>query len=58
MDVAQIAASQVMSAAVLTHETAAIAIMKTAVEAQMQLANVIARQAEQGKDQTACSVYA
>ena len=60
MELSQIAAvQQVTGAAALVKQSASLAMAKTAADAQMQLANVIAKQAEQGKqDQQGFSVYA
>jgi hypothetical protein len=58
MEISQIAEFQVASAAALTQQSAAMGIMKKAAAAQMQLANIIAQQATQGKEQTGFSVYA
>ena len=58
MEISQIAAFQVAGAAALVRQSASMAIMKTAAAAQMQMANVIAQQADQGKEQSGFSVYA
>ena len=58
MEISQIAAFQVASSAALVQQSATMAMAKTAAAAQMQMANVIAQQAEQGKEQTGFSVYA
>lgn len=57
MDVSQIATMQVAGAAALAQQAATMAMVKTAAEAQMQMANILALQAEQaGRD--GFSVYA
>jgi hypothetical protein len=58
MEVSDIAAFQVAGAAALMQQSASIAMAKKAAEAQMQMANVIAQQAEKGKAQQGFSVYA
>lgn len=58
MEISQIAAFQAASAAALTQQAATMAIMKKAAAAQMQLANVIAQQAQQVNPQEGFSVYA
>ena len=57
MDASQIAAAQIAGAAALTQQAASMAMVKTAAEAQMQMAEVIAQQAEQGDTQQGFSVY-
>lgn len=57
MDVGQIATMQIAGAAALTQQAASMALMKTAAEAQMQMANIIAQQADQIA-QDGFSVYA
>lgn len=57
MDVSQIAAMQVAGAAALTQQAASMALVKTAAEAQMQMANILAQQADQIA-QEGFSVYA
>ena len=58
MEVSDIAAFQVAGAAALMQQSASIAMAKKAAQAQMQMANLIAQQAEQGKAQQGFSVYA
>jgi len=57
MDVSQIAAVQIAGAAALTQQAASMEMIKNAAEAQMQMAKVIAQQAEQGDTQQGFSVY-
>jgi len=58
MEISQIAAVQVAGAAALAKQNASMAMMKTAAQAQMQMANVIAQQAAQGNKEQGFSVYA
>jgi hypothetical protein len=58
MEISQIAEFQVAGAAALVQQSATMAIMKKAAAAQMQMANVIAQQVEQGKGEKGFSVYA
>ncbi|MBU5611420.1 hypothetical protein [Geomonas azotofigens] len=58
MDVAAIAASQVAGAAALTQQAVAMQLVKTAAEAQMQMANILAQQATAINPPQGFSVYA
>ena len=58
MEVDQIAALQVANAAALMQQSASMAMVKKGAQAQMQMANVIAQQVSQGKEQQGFSVYA
>ena len=57
MDVALIATLQIAGAAALTQQAASISLLKTAAEAQMQMAEVLAQQAEQETTAQGFSVY-
>jgi len=57
MDVAQIATLQIAGAAALTQQAASLSLLKTAAEAQMQMAEVLAQQAEQETTAQGFSVY-
>ena len=57
MEVSELAAMQVAGAAALTQQAASMAILKTAAEAQMQMANIIAQQAAAVNPQEGFSVY-
>lgn len=58
MDVSQIATMQIAGAAALTQQAATMALLKTAAEAQMQMADIIAQQAAAVNPQEGFSVYA
>lgn len=58
MDIAQIAAAQVASQMALAQQAASMSMVKKAAEAQMQMANLIERQAAQVNRQEGFSVYA
>lgn len=58
MDVAQIAAFQVASAAALTQQAISMEVAKQAAAAQMQMAKVIEQQTKQVNEVTGFSVYA
>ena len=58
MDIAQIAAVQLAGVAALTKQAVSMSILKTAAEAQMQMAEVIAQQAKQVNAVEGFSVYA
>ena len=58
MDIAQMAAGQLAAVAALTQQAASMSIMKTAAEAQRQMAEVIAQQAKQVIAVKGFSVYA
>lgn len=58
MDIAQIAAVQLAGVAALTQPAASMSMLKSAAEAQMQMAEVIAQQAKQVNAAEGFSVYA
>lgn len=58
MEVSQIATMQIAGAAALAQQTVSMALMKTAAEAQMQMANIVAQQAAAVNQQQGFSVYA
>lgn len=58
MDVTQIATMQVAGAVSLAQQAASMAMVKTAAEAQMQMANIIAQQAAAINPPEGFSVYA
>jgi len=58
MDVTQIATMQIAGAAALAQQAASMALLKTAAESQMQMANIIAQQAAATNPQDGFSVFA
>lgn len=58
MDVTRIATMQIAGAAALAQQAASMAMVKTAAEAQMQVANILAQQAEALNATEGFSVYA
>uniref|UniRef100_C6E704 Uncharacterized protein n=1 Tax=Geobacter sp. (strain M21) TaxID=443144 RepID=C6E704_GEOSM len=58
MEVSQIATMQIAGAAALAQQTVSMTLMKTAAEAQMQMANIVAQQAAAVNQQQGFSVYA
>lgn len=58
MEISQIAATQVAGAAALLQQAVSVEMIKNTAKAQMQMANVIAQQADQGNQQQGFSVYA
>lgn len=57
MEVSQIATMQIAGAAALAQQTVSMTLMKTAAEAQMQMANIVAQQAAAVNQQQGFSVY-